>query len=149
MPAPRDAQEQPNFPPGQEPIYDLFWGVARRLRGLSREALAPWNVSPSHGRALTVLLSQGDLRLSELSDRLHIAPRSTTEVVDALADRGLAERHPDPDDRRATLVRLTQHGREVAAAIRAARATEAEAFFGVLDDADRATLARILRRLQS
>jgi DNA-binding MarR family transcriptional regulator len=134
--------------PGQEPISDLFWNVARRLRRLSRQALAPWDVSPSHGRALAALLSHGDLRLSELSDHLHIAPRSTTEVVDALAERGLAERHPDPDDRRATLVRLTEHGSAVALAIREARSSEAEAFFATLDDADREALARILRRLQ-
>ena len=50
------------------------------------------------------------MRLSELSDRLHIAPRSATEVVDALEARGLVERRPDPSDRRATLVELTEHG---------------------------------------
>jgi DNA-binding MarR family transcriptional regulator len=133
---------------GQEPISDLFWSVARRLRGLSTQALAPWDVAPSHGRALAVLLARGDQRLSELSDHLHIAPRSATEVVDALAERGLAERRPDPQDRRAVLVRLTEHGRAVATAIRAARASEAEAFFAVLDDDDRAALARILRCLQ-
>ena len=148
MPA---VEQQPAEPPGQpgarESLSELFWAVARRLRHLSRAALAPWEISPSHGRALTVLLSHGEQRLSELSDHLHIAPRSTTEVVDALAERGLAGRRPDPDDRRATLVRLTPAGQETAAAIRAARATEAEAFFATLDDADRATLARILRQL--
>ncbi|HEY6793445.1 MAG TPA: MarR family winged helix-turn-helix transcriptional regulator [Kineosporiaceae bacterium] len=143
------AEAEPPSVAGQEPISDLFWSVARRLRGLSKQALAPWDVAPSHGRALAVLLSRGDLRLSELSEHLHIAPRSTTEVVDALVERGLAERRPDPEDRRAVLVRLTEHGRAVATAIRAARATEAEAFFEVLDDGDRAALARILRRLQA
>jgi len=137
----------PDADPGRDSLAELFWGVARRLRHGSREALAPWDVSPSHGRALAVLLSHGDLRLSELSDHLHIAPRSTTEVVDALAGRGLAERRPDPGDRRATLVRLTPHGEQVAGAIRAARATEAEAFFAELDGADRDALARILGRL--
>jgi len=132
----------------EPPLAELFWGVARRLRQLSRQALAPWDVSPSHGRALAVLLSHGDLRLSELSDHLHIVPRSATEVVDALAERRLAERRPDPDDRRAVLVCLTAHGRDVATAIRTARATEAEAFFAVLDDADRSALARALAALQ-
>jgi DNA-binding MarR family transcriptional regulator len=135
-------------PDPPEPLADLFWAVARRLRHLSRAALAPWDVAPSHSRALAVLLAEGDLRLSELSDHLHIAPRSTTEVVDALAERGLAERRPDPDDRRAVRVRLTGEGHEVATAIRQARRSEAEAFFAVLDDADRAELGRILDRLR-
>jgi DNA-binding MarR family transcriptional regulator len=132
----------------EEPVADLFWSVARRLRHLTRESLAPWDISPSHGRALAVLLETPDLRLSEVSERLRIAPRSATEVIDALAGRGLAERHPDPDDRRAIRVRLTDQGCSVAAAIREARRTEAEAFFGILKDDDRRTLARILRTLQ-
>jgi DNA-binding MarR family transcriptional regulator len=135
-------------PETAEPLADLFWAVARRLRHLSRVALAPWDVTPSHSRALAVLLGHGDLRLSELSDHLHIAPRSTTEVVDALTERGLAERHPDPDDRRAVRVRLTDAGREAATAIRQARLSEAEAFFALLDDTDRAELTRILTQLR-
>jgi len=139
----------PDVTPDTVPaLADLFWGVARRLRQQSRQALAPWDVSPSHSRALAVLLAHGDLRLSDLSEHLHIAPRSATEVVDALAGRGLAERRPDPADRRAVRVALTAAGLEVAAAIRAARATEAEALFARLDDDDRAALARILARLE-
>jgi DNA-binding MarR family transcriptional regulator len=88
------------------------------------------------------------LRLSELSDHLHIAARSTTEVVDALEARGLLERRPDPDDRRATLVALTEQGTNVLDAIRAARGTETERAFGKLSQADRTHLARILRKLR-
>jgi len=88
------------------------------------------------------------MRLSALSDHLHIAPRSTTEVVDALESRGLVQRRPDPDDRRATLVALTEHGTSVLDAIRAARGTEAERIFDRLSQADRAHLARILRKLR-
>jgi DNA-binding MarR family transcriptional regulator len=89
------------------------------------------------------------MRLSELSDHLHIAPRSATEVVDGLESQGLAQRRPDPGDRRATLVGATEHGASVLGAIRAARGTEAERLFGRLSPTDRAHLARILRKLQN
>jgi DNA-binding MarR family transcriptional regulator len=79
---------------------------------------------------------------------LRIAARSTTEVVDGLEDQGLVERQPDPHDRRATLVTLTDQGRSVGTAIRAARDAEVERFFGGLSDADRAELVRILRQLR-
>lgn len=85
--------------------------------------------------------------MSELSDHLHIAARSATEVVDALETRGRVERRPDPDDRRATLVEVTEHGTSVLDAIRAARGTEAERAFDRLSPTDRAHLARILRKL--
>ena len=85
------------------------------------------------------------MRLSELSDRLRIAPRSATEVVDALEARGLVQRRPDPGDRRATLVEVTDDGGGVLDAI---RGTEAERVFGRLSPADRSHLARILRKLR-
>ena len=128
-------------------LSDLFWGVARRLRGQSREALLPLHVTPSQSRALNELRQHGGMRPGELAEHLRIAPRSATEVVDDLQSQGLVERRPDPDDRRATLVELTAKGTEAAQAIRAARQSEAERFFGVLSDADRAELKRILLEL--
>ena len=133
---------------GDEALPEAFWSVARQLRDTSQETLAPWDITPSHLRALRVLRRHGMMRLSELSDHLHIAPRSTPEVVDALESRGLVQRQPDPGDRRATLVEVTEHGASVLDAIRAARGTEAERVFGRLSQTDRAHLARILRKLR-
>jgi DNA-binding MarR family transcriptional regulator len=131
-----------------ESLSEAFWSVARRLRETSHEALAPWDITPSAFRALRVLGRYGAIRLSELSEHLRIAPRSVTEVVDTLESRGLAERRPDPADRRATLAELTESGSRVLDAISAARGTEAERVFGRLSATDRAHLARILRKLR-
>ena len=128
-----------------ETLAEGFRAVARQLREVSQETLAPWDISPSHLRALRVLRRDGVMRLSELSDRLHIAPRSTTEVIDALESRGLIHRQPDPGDRRATLVEVTGRGASVLDAI---RGTEAERVFSRLSQADRAHLARILPKLR-
>ena len=132
-------------PAGDETLAEAFWAVARRLRDTSQETLAPWDITPAQLRALRVLRRHGVMRLSELSDRLHIAPRSATEVVDALEGRGLAQRRPDPGDRRATLVEVTADGSGVLDAV---RGTEAELAFGRLSPADRSSLARILRKLR-
>jgi len=134
---------------GDESLADAFWSVARQLREASHEGLAPWDITPAQLRALRVLRHHGRLRLSELSDHLHIAARSSTEVIDALETRGLVHRRPDPADRRATLVELTEEGTSVLDAIREARGTEAERVFDRLSQTDRAHLARILRKLRN
>jgi DNA-binding MarR family transcriptional regulator len=136
-------------PDGDESLSEAFWAVARRLREMSQETLAPWDITPAHLRALRALSRHGTMRLSELSDHLHIAPRSTTEVVDALESGGLVRRRPDPGDRRATLVEVTEHGAGMLGAIRAARGTEAGRVFGRLSQSDRAELARILGQLRT
>ena len=83
-----------------------------------RKPWLPWDITPSQFRALRVLSHHGVMRLSDLSEQLHIAARSTTEVVDALESRDLVERRTDPGDRRATLVELTEHGISILEAIR-------------------------------
>jgi DNA-binding MarR family transcriptional regulator len=130
---------------GEETLAEAFWSVARRLRDSSQETLAPWDITPAHLRALRMLRRHGVMRLSELSDRLRIAPRSATEVVDALESRGLVQRRPDPGDRRATLVEVTDGGASVLDAV---RGTEAERVFGRLSQTDRAHLARLLGKLR-
>ena len=135
-------------PASEETLAEAFWAVARRLREVSAETLAPWDITPAHLRALRTLGHHGAMRLSDLSGRLHIAPRSATEVVDALESRDLVRRRPDPGDRRATLVEMTEHGAEVMTAIRAARGNDAERLFGRLSPADQADLARILGQLR-
>jgi len=143
-------EPQPESPPDSqaETLSEAFWSVARRLRETSQETLAPWDITPAQLRALRTLNRHGTMRLSELSVHLHIAPRSATEVVDALESRDLVRRRPDPADRRATLVELTEHGVGILDAIRAARGTETERVFGRLRPAERADLARILRKLR-
>ncbi|WP_375503263.1 MarR family winged helix-turn-helix transcriptional regulator [uncultured Jatrophihabitans sp.] len=136
--------------PGEDVgLADAFWVVARDLRRLSMSTSEPWEVSPSQSRALRVLGRHGPIRLNELSDQLHIAPRSATEVVDALEERGLARRSPDPHDRRAVLVDTTDEGTRVLGALREARTAQAEAYFGRLSVADQKSLARILTKLRA
>lgn len=129
-------------------LPDAFGAVARELRHRAVRAFAPLEVTPGQVRALRVLTHHGEMRMSALSDHLRIAPRSGTEVADDLERRGLVRRRPDPDDRRAVLVALTDEGRRVAAEVRAARDAQGDAYFAVLAEADRRELARILRVLR-
>jgi DNA-binding MarR family transcriptional regulator len=132
----------------EETLSESLRSVARQLRVTSQETLAPWDITPSHLRALRVLGHHGPMRMSDLSDHLHIAPRSGTEVIDALESRRLVERRHDPADRRATLVELSDHGADVLRAIKEARVLENERLFERLTQADQVQLARILRVLR-
>jgi DNA-binding MarR family transcriptional regulator len=131
-----------------ETLAEAFWSVARRLRHLTHDTVTPFGITPGQARALGVLGRHGGMRLSDLANHLRIAPRSATEVVDALQEHGLAQRTPDPEDRRATLVALTDEGQRVGQAVRSARSVEADAFFSRLSEADRDALSRILGTLR-
>ena len=105
---------------------------------------APWDLAPHQARALRVVARHGQIRPGQIAAHLRVAPRSVTDVIDALEERGLVERAPDPDDRRATVVTLTAPGRRLVDEIDEARRADAHSYFAQLSDRDQATLRRIL-----
>ncbi|MGA8745349.1 MAG: MarR family transcriptional regulator [Solirubrobacterales bacterium] len=67
------------------------------------------DIRPTHGCVFRFVREDG-MRLTELATLAGMTKQSAGEVVDDLADRGYVERIPDPDDRRAKLIRLTSKG---------------------------------------
>jgi DNA-binding MarR family transcriptional regulator len=55
-------------------------------------------------------LSIQSMRMSEIADRLVLSRGGTTKVIDRLEELGYVSRRIDPDDRRATLVEITDTG---------------------------------------
>jgi DNA-binding MarR family transcriptional regulator len=72
------------------------------------------DIRPAHGCVFRYMSERG-LRLTEIAERGNMTKQSAGEVVDYLVAQGYVRRVPDPDDRRAKLVRLTERG-EVAQA---------------------------------
>jgi DNA-binding MarR family transcriptional regulator len=132
---------------GTADLSDLLMRAARTLRRRWRDVLAPWDLSPHQARALGVVGRRDGVRLTDLAEALHIAPRSATEVADGLQQRGLVERAPDPGDRRAVLLRPTAEGRRIRAEVDRARTADSEQLFARLSADERGTLTRLLRTL--
>ncbi len=88
------------------------------------------------------------LRMTELSKRLMVTGGNVTGITDQLVEEGLVKREPDPDDRRAFVVRLTPAGRRTFD--RMAKEHEAwivELFAG-LSEAEMARMYGLLARLK-
>lgn len=133
---------------GSEPdLAELLRRASHAMRHRFAELLKPWDLSPHQLRALRVISSNEPLRLHQLAGYLRISPRSVTEVVDALAERGLAERAPDPADRRATTVSTTGAGRRLLCDVERAGRADAGDFFGRLTASERRELAVLLDKL--
>ena len=52
------------------------------------------------------------LRMSELGERVVLSRTRVSRIAASMADAGLLEQHPDPEDGRATLATLTPKGRD-------------------------------------
>ncbi len=95
-----------------------------------RRSGEPFELSPTDLMASTMLSSGG-----------------ITKRLDRLAEAGLVQRRPDPDDRRGTLVRLTPEGRAAIDRALETHIANEEQLLAALTPADQAKLDRLLRRL--
>jgi DNA-binding MarR family transcriptional regulator len=78
------------------------------------EAAGYADIRPGHGCVFRFVRGDG-MRLTEMAGLAGMTKQSVGEVVDDLVDLGYVERVPDPADRRAKLIRLTERGSEAQA----------------------------------
>src|SRR5262244_3367129 len=85
--------------------------VARLLRTYADHRAAQFGMTRAKWAVLARLDRFEGLKQTELAEMLDLQPISLTRLLDGLADNGLIERRPDPDDRRAKRLFLTPAAR--------------------------------------
>jgi DNA-binding MarR family transcriptional regulator len=91
-------------------LREPFQEVVRRVSiGLVEAGFD--DVRPAH-TAVFQHIEAGGSRLTDLAERAQITKQSMGYLVDYLEQRGYLERRPDPSDRRAALISLTDRGWE-------------------------------------
>ena len=76
-------------------------------------SLAAQGLTPARTHLLWELGRRGPSTQRALADALDVSARNVTGLVDALEETGFVVRRPHPEDRRATLVTLTDRGARV------------------------------------
>ena len=103
---------------------------------------------PSFGWALLVPLERdGAQRISDLAARAGVDASVASRQLAALERAGFVQRHPDPRDGRASLLRITPAGEEALATARATRSDWALSALSGWDEADAQLLGDLLDRL--
>ena len=126
MPKPGE-DRRPPFPPR---------GFPERPRGMSRE------------RLLTIISEFPDgVNQKQLAERANINASSTSEVVSRLEDDGYIVREIDPNDKRATILKLTEMGKTRAEEVRNEREGHLDHLFSRLTEEEKQTLSDILDKL--
>lgn len=130
-----------------EEFLELLHDVLRSVRREASTVLGH-DITPGQLRLLRTLdRCERPRRLGELADVLDVAPRSVTSKVDQAEEDGWVRRVPDPADRRATLVELTDAGRAQLARLSDRRQEGARARLDVLTGDEQKQLLTLLRRV--
>ena len=116
--------------------------MAAEVPVLEANGLSMW------GYSVLVALDRSAIRTqAALADAIGADKTRIISILDELQDKGLIERMPDPEDRRARLLAITKDGRRVKEATQAAIQRGEERWLGTLSASDRATFLRVLQEL--
>lgn len=130
---------------GNDVVNALLY-AAHRFRNAADAGLRECGLSLQAYKLLRAL-ENSDRSMREISEVLHVSPRTVTDMIDSLESRGLVTRCPHRTDRRVTLLHLTAVGRtQLGTAI--ARAEQASsAAIADLSAPEQETLRALLGRV--
>ena len=129
-----------------EQVGERYLAVHHRMFRAVNDEMNGCGLSMARTKVLRRLHEQGPTRQNVLAADFGLSPHSITDIVDGLERLGMAER-PDPTDRRAKLVAITDAGEAGLDVANATRERLLQQVFGALSEADRATLLRLLDSL--
>lgn len=91
-------------------LMESVQAIARRFALSERSDVACCGITVSQAATLDALRVSGPIRQGELGRRLGITPSTLTRNLTRLLDAGLVERLADPEDARASRIRLSRAG---------------------------------------
>jgi MarR family transcriptional regulator, lower aerobic nicotinate degradation pathway regulator len=143
QPPPADAmpsriQEMPTW------LISRAYAYSHRLLA---EGFGAAGVRGYHYRLLAALEEFGPASQAALGRRTSIDRSDVVAVLNDLADRGLIERAPDPDDRRRNVITITPAGTQQLRTLDEVLAGVQEKLLAPLSVADRARLIKLLSRV--
>lgn len=97
--------------PAQREIAFTLMDVARLLKTLADQRARQYGMTRAQWAVLFRLDRSEGFKQSELAEILDLQPITLTRLLDRLAENGLIERRPDPNDRRANRLFLTPTAR--------------------------------------
>jgi DNA-binding MarR family transcriptional regulator len=120
--------------------------LVRRIRRLiaERARMVHPDLSPVAYSMLMALNESGPRRASDLVGMFSVDKGAVSRQVQSLLELGLIERDPDPEDRRAAILSITEEGSRRLANIAAARRSEV---IGRLSDWDQEELRTFVRSM--
>ena len=138
----------PSRDPGNG-IGFLIGDSSRMLRRIFNERITPLGLTQAQWRALVHLSRNEGLNQVGLADLLEVQPITAARLIDKLVAAGLVERRPDPSDRRAQRLFLTEHASPMLAQIWEIADEIYDVILAGLSADDRDVLAGLLGRMRS
>ncbi|WP_422485268.1 MarR family winged helix-turn-helix transcriptional regulator [Gudongella sp. DL1XJH-153] len=87
------------------------------IRKKGRVILSDFNITVPQFTALQILINNGDMTISELSQKMDLACSTITDLIDRMEKTDLVKRKKDEQDKRVVRVEVLQEGHDILARV--------------------------------
>ena len=143
-------RERPDLESWPFAIFGRIWRLSASLLGDAERWLAPIGLTFESFSVIVTLRRAGapfEMNPTALYRESLLSSGAITNRIDRVEAQGLVKRLPDPNDRRGTIVRLTQKGRSLADRAIKLHFEALAVSLSALDKAERAQLSALLGTL--
>ena len=143
-------QERPDLDVSPMGIIGRMGRLAKYLEQTLQEKFSEFGLTSGEFDVLATLLRSGQpykLSPTELFNTLMVSSGTMTHRLDQLEKSELVKRHPDPSDRRGTLIELTEKGFNLIEKTVEAHVENGHRILEVLEASEREALVILLRKL--
>lgn len=127
-------------------LVDAIFLFGRSLKNAIASA-ADDPIAPALVAVLVALSARGSCRQNELAAALCVSQSALSRQMTELVDAGLVERHPDPDDKRAFRVLVSEKGHEVLQTTKESRSARLRHLLGGWSQEEAAIALTTIERL--
>jgi DNA-binding MarR family transcriptional regulator len=127
----------------------LITDLSRLIRRTFNRHLRDSELTQSQWQAIAYLRRSESINQAALAELMEIQPITLARLVDRMAAAGWVERRPDPRDRRAVQLFLTEKTQPILANMRAAGTLFQEQALAGIDDAERQQLIATLGKIKA
>jgi MarR family multiple antibiotic resistance transcriptional regulator len=128
---------------------DLVRAETRLYNAVTERLKAEAGVGAGHFELLRYVRDHPDARVADLASAFAIGVGTTSKIVDRMEKEGWLERHPNPANRRSSLLALTPAGESVVSRAEPAWQAAIQDILGAVTAADLTALSRALAALRS
>jgi MarR family transcriptional regulator, organic hydroperoxide resistance regulator len=129
-------------------VVTTWLRVHNRVERRMGEALGVHGLSMPQFDVLATLWHGEGITQQELAQRLLVTKGNVVGLIDRVSSAGWVERRPDPEDRRANRLYLTEAGRQLLAKAWPSQIALSERVFGTLNENELATMHELLARIE-
>ncbi|MGX6962151.1 MarR family winged helix-turn-helix transcriptional regulator [Vagococcus xieshaowenii] len=131
-----------------EKLVELFFEINRLNRRYTEKKYG--NLTPMRGqyRCLLALDNRGTLSQKELAEVLQIRSTSAGELIAKLEQKGYVSKKVSPNDKRVSIISLTEEGRIQAELVKKKRIEAHKEMVSILEEDEKENFYQILSKIE-